>query len=210
MRQRPVVRDEGVTKYNCIFHKTEAPAEEAIRTLNQYRNTLFTLGMIGVYPDGIGYGNVSRRADDPRQFWITGTQTGAKPVLDAADYCLVTQYDIQHNTVHCEGLIAASSESMTHAAVYALSPAIGAVIHVHHRPLWLAGRTGLPTTAAEIPYGTPAMAYEMKRLFWDTRLSEEKILLMLGHDEGVISFGKDLSEAFEILKRVAGRFSPNV
>ena len=43
------------------------------------------------------------------------------------------------------------------------------------------------------------MANEIKRLFDQTALSKEKILVMGGHREGIISFGKDLAEAGNIL-----------
>jgi L-ribulose-5-phosphate 4-epimerase len=195
------MRDEGVTKYDCVFRKTKAPAETSIGELNEVRNRLFSLGLIGVYPDGIGYGNISRRIQTVNEFIISGTQTGREPHLTAADYSLVTGYDILKNRVFCEGLITASSESMTHAAVYELDAVINAVIHVHHRQLWLRGRDRYPTTEKNIPYGTPAMAAEMSRLYRASALPEEKILLMLGHDEGVITFGVNLQEAFLVLEK---------
>ena len=43
------------------------------------------------------------------------------------------------------------------------------------------------------------MANEIKRLFDETALNKEKILVMGGHREGIISFGKDLEEAGSIL-----------
>jgi hypothetical protein len=36
-------------------------------------------------------------------------------------------------------------------------------------------------------------------LFAETALSEEKILVMGGHPEGIISFGNDLEEAGQVL-----------
>jgi L-ribulose-5-phosphate 4-epimerase len=178
------MRDEGVTKYQCIFNRTTAPAAALVAELNSVRHELFTKGLIGVYPDGIGYGNVSVRIKEGQEkFIITGTQTGHKP----------------HNEVQCEGLIAASSESMTHAAVYELDENIRAVIHVHSRLLWERGRDTCPMTEPTVPYGTPQMAYEMRRLYEKTDLRKKKILLMLGHEEGVITFGADLREALRVL-----------
>ena len=43
------------------------------------------------------------------------------------------------------------------------------------------------------------MANEIKRLIKDEKLGEHKILAMAGHKDGVISFGKDFDEAFEVL-----------
>lgn len=195
------MRDEGVTKYNCLFRSTEAPAHPLLHGLIACRDRLFTRSLIGVYPDGIGYGNISLRPAGWRRYFITGTQTGHKAALSAGDIALVTDYDIAGNSVECEGLIAASSESMTHAAVYELSAAIGAVIHVHHRALWQRAAGRVPTTGNGIAYGTTAMAGEMKRLCNAANLLQRRLLVMAGHEEGVITFGANLAEAEAILNQ---------
>lgn len=195
------MRDEGVTKYDCQYRQTHAPGHPAVAGLIACRDRLFSRALIGVYPDGIGYGNVSVRPPGWRQFLITGTQTGHKPTLAAADIALVTDYDIAANSVTCEGLVAASSESMTHAAVYELAPTIGAVIHVHHRCLWQRAAGRVPTTAAHIAYGTPAMAHEMRRLRDAAGMLQRRLLVMAGHEEGVMVFGAGLDEAEQILNQ---------
>ncbi|MFZ5630211.1 MAG: class II aldolase/adducin family protein [Spirochaetota bacterium] len=204
------MRDEGVTKYECRFSKSEPPHHPQLAELISCRNRLFALGLIGVYPDGIGFGNVSFRPGGMQNFFITGTQTGHKPVLSDADISLVTGYDIGQNRVTCEGSIPASSESMTHAAVYEFSPAISAVIHVHHRALWLSGRGRLSTTEPQVPYGTPQMAYEMWRLWSTSSLSSEQILVMAGHEEGVITFGASLAAAENILLKALRQYTDTI
>lgn len=196
--QSGVMRDEGVTKYRCELEIAAPPEVDAIKDLMHCRDRLFAQGLIGVYPDGIGYGNVSLRIADSNRFYITGTQTGHKPTLTAADYCEVADYDIAQNRVRCRGKIAASSESMTHAAVYELDFGIGAVIHVHNRALWSAAMDQVPTTAAGVAYGTPEMAAEMRRLYAGT-LPQERLLVMAGHEEGVIAFAPNLAEAEVVL-----------
>lgn len=195
------MRDEGVTKYHCEFEDGEPPTLAAIADLMRCRDRLFAAHLIGVYPDGIGYGNISVRIGSSNRFFITGTQTGHKPALAAADYCEVIDYDIAQNRVHCRGKIAASSESMTHAAVYELDPAIGAIIHVHSRDLWQKCMNRFPTTAAAVAYGTPAMAAEMRRLYETSELPRLKMLIMAGHEEGLITFGATLAEAEQVLLR---------
>lgn len=195
------MRDEGVTKYHCELEDGEPPAEAAIADLMRCRDRLFAAHLIGVYPDGIGYGNASVRIESSNRFFITGTQTGHKPTLMAADYCEVIDYDIQQNRVRCRGKIPASSESMTHAAVYELNPAICAIIHVHNRDLWQKYMHRLPTTAAAVPYGTPAMAAEMRRLYETSELPRLKMLIMAGHEEGLITFGATLADAEQVLLR---------
>jgi len=190
------MRDEGVTKYECVFRAGPLPAADAMVELIQCRNRLFAHGFIGVYPDGISFGNVSFKIDaTARAFLVTGTQTGHKPTISAADLSLVTDYDISENRVFCTGAVAASSESLTHAAVYALDARIRAVLHVHSRALWQRALGVLPTTEKSVAYGTPAMAYEIRRLFTGLDCGRPHVLAMAGHEEGIISFGMSFAEA---------------
>jgi L-ribulose-5-phosphate 4-epimerase len=200
------MRDEGVTKYECFWNKSDPPSIGAVSALITCRDRLFTRGLIGVYSDGIGYGNVSERVDGYCAFYITGTQTGEKAQLTVSDISIIKAYSIADNRVECCGEIAASSETLTHAAVYELDRSIRAVIHVHHRALWEKAQGLIPTTARSVPYGTPAMALEMRRLYEKTNLKDFRVLVMAGHDEGLISFGKNLSQAEAQLARVMQQF----
>ena len=58
-----------------------------------------------------------------------------------------------------------------------------------------------PTTAAAVAYGTPLMAAEMRRLYETSELPRLKILIMAGHEEGLITFGATLAEAEQVLLR---------
>ena len=102
--------------------------------LNDARTGLHKLRLIGVYPDGIGYGNLSIRFSG-EEFIISGTATGAKDVLNLSEYCLVKSFDIAHNKVVSSGPIQASAESMTHGAVYHSCSAVNCVIHIHSREI---------------------------------------------------------------------------
>ena len=57
----------------------------------------------------------------------------------------------------------------------------------------------VPTTPENIEFGTPEMAWEISRLFKKTDVKKKKIIVMGGHKEGIISFGKSLDEAGNIL-----------
>ena len=60
--------DEGVIKYSSERVDGLVPVSAALSQLNAARTTLFELGLIGAYPDGIGYGNLSlRQAENPPQ-----------------------------------------------------------------------------------------------------------------------------------------------
>ena len=53
----------------------------------------------------------------------------------------------------------------------------------------------LPTTAPDVPYGTPEMAREFERLYHDTDFAAGGVAVMAGHEEGIIAFGASLVEA---------------
>src|SRR5690242_18019711 len=103
-----------------------------------YRQKLFELGLIGVDASGIGFGNVSIRSG--RQFYITGSGTGKFSRLTISHYARVIAYDFEKNWLRCVGSVVASSESLTHAAVYESDPSTMAVIHCHDTELWIAIR----------------------------------------------------------------------
>lgn len=193
--------DEGYIKYKQHFESSPILPEEDLAELNEYRNRLHEMNLIGVYDDGIGFGNISVRQAG-RRFIISGTQTGQIPMLSAKHYTLITNYNIAGNQVWCSGPVKASSESLTHAAIYELSTEINAVIHIHSLSLWRKWLNVLPTTAPEVTYGTPEMAFEVKRLYDASTLKESRVMIMAGHEEGIVSFGKTLSEAFQQIEQL--------
>ncbi|VVB82828.1 L-fuculose phosphate aldolase [uncultured archaeon] len=186
---------EGYTKFNC--KRIEKKLTENISEINQLRKKLYSLKLIGAHEDGVGYGNISIR--NGKGFLISGTKTGGIERLTKKHYTQVTDWDYKENNLTCVGPIDASSESLTHGAVYEADSEINAVIHIHNLELWARLIFQVPTTSMEVEYGTPRMAEEIFRLFRETKVKEKKILVMGGHPEGIISFGKDLDEAGRIL-----------
>ena len=157
---------------------------------------MYEAGLIGEYEEhGIGYGNLSMRRGSSELFLISGTQTGHLPITDENHYSLVTDCNVRANVVRCSGPIQASSEAMTHASIYALGEAIGAVVHAHSAELWRRYMNELPTTNPDIAYGTPDMAQEIDRLYRMAGFRESGIAVLAGHDDGLISFGTTLEEA---------------
>jgi ribulose-5-phosphate 4-epimerase/fuculose-1-phosphate aldolase len=190
--------DEGYIKFNC--HWIEAPPTSAIQLieLNKWRDILYQRGLIGAYPNGIGFGNISIRVSG-NTFIITGSATGGLSTLNESHFVLVKDYSFVQNSVTCTGPIKASSESLSHAVIYECSPATHAVLHIHNLNMWKKLIDVVPTTKQDITYGTPEMANEIKRLFQQTDVSREKIIAMAGHTEGIIAFGNTLDEAGDIL-----------
>lgn len=188
--------DEGYIKYASNWTPGPATHSAATTELDTWRRPLHAAGLIGHYPDlGIGFGNISIRGDVARQFIISGTQTGHLQTTNGNHYALVTDYDVEGNQVSSTGPVEASSESLTHAAIYELDAAINAVVHIHSRTLWSALLNNIPTTRESVAYGTPEMAREFMRLFRDTDFAATGIAVMAGHEEGIVSIGTSLQEA---------------
>ena len=192
--------DEGYIKFDCDWTYAEALPDGQTEALCRWRQKLYTAGLIGFYPDlGVGFGNLSVRRPDTGQVIITGTQTGHLPKLSSANFTVLTDHDLATNRVCCRGPSKASSESLTHLAIYALNPGIQAVAHVHHKVLWEQLSGQIPTTAKQVAYGTPEMATEFQRLYRESDLPDKRLAVMAGHAEGLMSFGATLDEAGERL-----------
>jgi ribulose-5-phosphate 4-epimerase/fuculose-1-phosphate aldolase len=190
--------DEGYIKFESKWRRTEPLDFPDIDDLIKWRRPLYAAGLIGHYEDlGIGYGNISLRMPGAAGFLISGTQTGHLADLDYQHFALVTGFDIEQDTVSCVGAAEASSESMTHAAIYELSHEIRAVVHVHSDELWVGFKGVLPTTNEDVAYGTPQMASEFYRLFSETDFAKKGIAVMAGHEGGLISVGSNMQEATE-------------
>lgn len=197
--------DEGVVKYHCEWIRSGPLPGELLADLMRHRQWCFREGLIGEYPaERIGYGNISIRSGEG--FVISGTQTGAIEELGAEGYTEVIEANIEQNRLVCRGPVAASSESLTHAMLYRLDRSINGVIHVHNGEMWRSLLNRVPTTGADVPYGTPEMAGEIERLWRETDLPERRILAMAGHQDGIISFGANLDEGIRVLQqyRVVG------
>jgi ribulose-5-phosphate 4-epimerase/fuculose-1-phosphate aldolase len=192
------IDDEGVTHYKLHFSKGKPVSEKKIRAINAWRDLLHAFKWIGQDPKrykGVGFGNISRRLSQST-FVVSGTQTGRRPSLTNRHYSTVIKSFPKQNTVVARGPVPPSSESMTHANIYALDPTTNVVIHVHAPVLWNnAKKLKLPTTRRSVPYGTPEMAAEVERLMKTGKLKKMKIFAMLGHRDGVVSFGKTADEA---------------
>jgi L-ribulose-5-phosphate 4-epimerase len=193
-------------KFSCEGAADEITSFGGLAELNAYRRKLLDLRLIGVDPKGIGFGNLSVRDGATKNFYITGSATGGIPELALANCAKVVAYDFESNQVRYEGSATPSSESLTHAAIYESDATAGAAIHCHNSKLWAALLNQAPTTSKAAEYGTPEMAYEIMQLL--TRPDAPKIVVMAGHEGGILTFGRDLEEAFAVLIRERKKIYP--
>ncbi len=188
-------QEEGYIKFNLKWNNKPFDfINHDFIAINSCRDKLFNYGLIGAYPDGIGYGNLSIR-DTKNEFIITGSATGNLKKLSKKHYALVKDFNIQKNSIECDGLTKASSESLSHGVIYQSNPEVNAVIHIHHKNMWEHYLNKLPTTDKKAVFGTPEMAIALKNLIHQ----HSGIIIMGGHQEGIITYGRSLETAEEIL-----------
>ncbi len=200
------VIDDGIIKYDRTNFSQSAPLSTLeYAPLEYWREKLFELSLIGEYPiDKVGYGNASMVYDYSElflskwpQFLITGTQTGKYAKLNGSHYTRILDYNIPKLEIAVNGPIEASSESLTHAAIYRQNKNIKAIFHIHSEKIWTYMKNNsYPATAETIPYGTAEMAEATQNLVGS---STAGIFCMLGHQDGVVSYGKTLEEAWEYI-----------
>ena len=91
--------DDGYIKFNCEWIKGEPLLEDMIKELNSWRKRMFDAGLIGMYENGIGFGNISMRITGTRQFIITGSATGGEANLTSEHYVKVTEVNHEKNSL---------------------------------------------------------------------------------------------------------------
>ena len=192
--------------YQCA--RPDIAPFEALAELNTYRRKLLEQRLLGVDSNGVGFGNLSVRDGVGGNFYITGSATGGLPELKPADRVRVVAYDFVRNWLRYEGTAMPSSESLTHAAIYESDSSTSAVIHCHDSDLWATLLDRAPTTSKAVAYGTPEMAYEIMRLFTMGDVRSREIFVMAGHEGGIVTFGKNLEDAFEAVMRERRESSP--
>jgi hypothetical protein len=186
--------DEGYIKFNYEWIPASIP-EFDLNELIYWRQKLYQAKLIGSYPDGIGFGNISMRYQS-NQFIISASATGNKPIIDASHFTLVDEFNLDKNWLSCIGNLPASSESLSHAAIYSASPQVKAIVHIHSLKLWEKHINRLPTSAINAQYGTPEMAYSLQNLVNGENI-EAGVIVMGGHEEGILLYATDLKQAGE-------------
>lgn len=186
--------DDGVIKFKYKLSKSGPLDREDYIELEKWRVILYKLSMIGHYQtENVGYGNLSLRGATPQNFVITGTQTGIHPNLDGYYYTRVIDCDLKKNSCEVKGPIAPSSESLTHYSIYKANLNIKVIFHIHHQDLWnFMIKNGELSTHENTPYGTIAMADEVAE---KVQGLDRGMLVMKGHQDGIIGFGASSEEA---------------
>lgn len=208
---------EGVIRFEADH--LEEPLPESWNSwaepLLKWRRLFRLKGWLGQSPDrygGYGFGNLSVRL--PQGFLITGSQTSGLRTVGIEDFVHVSNWSVEDHWVGSRGAKLPSSESLSHAILYDLTPDVRAVFHVHAPKVFRASLENpsfrLPTTATDVEAGTPEMALEISRL-WHTATpkgfggGKQGVLVMGGHPDGILVFGGVADEAGRCLMRAEMR-----
>ncbi len=187
---------EGYIKYNTICIGNEYPEAIQIVDLQVLRNDLKINNLIGMLPDGTGYGNVSKKWDN--KIIVTGSQTGGNAILNCSDYSIIHDYDILKNTLVYSGLRPPSSETITHIAIYEAKPNTKFVSHLHNNEIWNKLIINGAKTNGLSEYGTVEIALEAKE-YVSGITGNAGIFALSGHKDGVIAYSDGLKSIITLI-----------
>ena len=193
----PEMSEEGIIKYQCHWEESILNQGPKLSSLISWRDKAYKHGFIGVYPNGIGYGNISIRVKNG--FLISGSGTGHFEKTSPENYSLVEKWDIEQNQLWCAGPVQASSEALTHAVIYELLPQISTILHIHQKDLWEKYYSRIPATAKNIEYGTPQMAWAVRKLIKEIMSSVSGVFLLTGHQDRLVSYAQSFEQVFDQL-----------
>lgn len=194
------INNDGYIKFNSVIKNNNNKLKiEDIRELNKVRNYFFKKKLIGMYKNGIGFGNVSCRYGK-NKFIISGSATGGLKRLSLNHYSLIRDWNFKKNQVIYSGKVKPSSEAMSHLAIYESSCSTKIVVHIHDKKLWKKLKNNVPTTSSKATFGTPELAFSIKKILKKKSNREQGILIMAGHQEGIMFFGKSKEDIFKKAK----------
>lgn len=200
---------EGYVKYHNQHNLGPSPVTElsvenaaqglAFIELEALRTRLHDQGLIGQYPNGISFGNVSLRLD--ASFLISATASGAARELGPDGYSRVLSYSFAENSVTSCGPLPPSSEALTHAAIYEGSENVRCVVHIHSPELFDSLQAkGCRSTPPSAAFGTVPLAQALLALVKANPV--EGICISLGHPEGIIFYGPSVGVVDSLLRLV--------
>lgn len=184
---------EGIIKYKTKRHdRVNKLNPHDIEQLNYWRNILYEINLIGEYKEHrVGFGNISERIDK-KAFIISSSQTGSIQNTTTRDYSIVENFELDSFEIEMSGELPASSESLTHAAIYESNPDCNFIIHIHHKKIWeLLIKNNRPSVPATVKYGTIEMANFFRE---KPALNQAQCFAMEGHEDGIIIFANSIKD----------------
>ncbi|MCB1684309.1 MAG: class II aldolase/adducin family protein [Pseudomonadales bacterium] len=177
--------------------------EELFAQLKAWRTILTKLSLLGRHPrryDGLGFGNLSLRDPErPGEFIITASQSSGIRRIDQRNITRITNYNLQRFWVDACGEEPPSSETMTHAMIYAADPRISWVFHAHSPEIWSrAAALALPCTPDTAVNGSGELVQAVSDLL-NRYHSRPIVFATLGHTDGIFACGPTARDAGGLL-----------
>ena len=167
---------EGVIQFNCRLATPNTELHDDLAgPLLAWRAVLRRLKLIGQSDeryDGLGFGNISRRVPGSAQRFLIHRQPdqrrrqcGCRAFGLPSRVAILGRFQVE-----AAGALPPSSETLTHAMLYANDLELNWVLHGHCPEIWQhAEATGVATVGADVGYGSPQMAAAVADLLDDER-----------------------------------------
>jgi ribulose-5-phosphate 4-epimerase/fuculose-1-phosphate aldolase len=192
---------EGVVQF--AFDLSSEPGVDPSPDLLAWRELMMRLQLIGQQADrygGYGFGNLSQRIlsddqndqndrEDKAEFIISASQSTHLSHENPAAWSTIDVINFERFWIEARSKQPPSSETLTHAAIYAAEPKANWVLHAHNPEIWRNAETlKLPAIAEHVPYGSMAMTRAVAMLL-QTHVSRPLVFVTLGHEDGVFALG---------------------
>jgi L-ribulose-5-phosphate 4-epimerase len=202
---------------------TDLLAPSLVASLSAWRTMLKRLQLLGQVPgryDGFGYGNLSGRTSiqntakdtapesiqesiqetiQQEGFVITASQTSGVNTFREEHLVTISGYNLSRFWVDAIGQQPPSSETLTHAMIYAADSRINWVFHVHCPEIWENSEAlGIPSTGADVGYGSLDMVRAVADLLSNTQ-SRPLVFTTQGHHDGVFALGANARDTGGLL-----------
>ena len=140
---------------------------------------------------GYAFGNLSARStpSSASSFVITASQTSGKRRFGANDLVDILDVNLDRFWVDARGHKPPSSETITHAMIYAADSKLNYIFHVHSEEIWQHRQLlSLPETSALVPYGSTEMVTAVRELLANFQ-SRPLVFATAGHTDGIFAIG---------------------
>ncbi len=182
---------ESYIKFNCQHTYQSVELPQQIDMLIELGNALKHKGLIGKIDDTMGFGNISVKDTKTELIYISASKTGIPCKYTKEHFCRIDEWNAEKNLVVSRGQMPASSETLSHLAVYEALAWVRYVVHIHSESLWQSLLDKGLTSSQDIKYGTKEMYFEIVRLLREC--SNQNLLVMGGHKNGLIFWDQDIA-----------------
>lgn len=194
--------DEGVVKFSYSHRRQNLSLGKQARNLINLRNSVFKKGYLAKREDGKASGSISIRSGKSNSFLISGKQTGEVFNFTEKHICLVESFNLEAFSLISKGETKPGSEALIHALLCSLDRNIQCVVHITE-PRLVSYTEMNPYPSTVETYGTVELLEQIKLIIKNKAIQNSSgILLMKGHQDGILSFAKKEAEAIQQIEEI--------